>query len=167
MATPALGRARGRLPTIARRGKQSTGLAPRPVKLPAWTVARKRSIWADLGPGPFLYAGKRASRPEYIVLMMLNRLGWRPSFQVDILGGRRVPGGQILDIVIEDAPMPVYISVKGIYHRTAAARAEDAYEEALVRSLLSNVKVLEIWEQDIEQENWLENFLRREVGVRG
>jgi len=131
-----------------------------------WVIRRKPDIW-NIGPGPWYWQGHRASRPEFITLIMLRKLGWNPRFQTSILGGRRLPGGQVLDIVLDEHQPVVYITVKSYHHRGARASYYDAVEEAVVRSVIADARVLEVWEQDIDQPGWLEAFLRREVGVRG
>lgn len=163
-------------PTLGRKMKRGTRVAPlmrnprrakvqTAPKLVQWKVTKQKT-W-DIGDGPWMWNGQKASRPEYITLIVLKKLGWHPKFQTDILGGRRIPGGQVLDILIEEAATPVYISVKGYYHEGAKANAEDSVKELLVMGEVPNVKVLTIWEKDIDQEGWLEDFLRREVGIRG
>lgn len=166
------------IPTLGRRKKHSSTIAPLlsnkrkraerypTPKLTTWQFSMKPKVW-DIGPGPWFWMGKKASRPEYITLIVLRKLGWtNVRFQTDILGGRRLPGGQVLDIIIEDAPQPVYISVKGYYHEGAKAVYEDRLKEIIAQAMIG-AKVLEVWEKDIDQPGWLEAYLRRELGTRG
>ena len=168
MATPQLGKRWRKAERVApiMRSKSTYASRTKTPKVIDWTVRSKPDIWG-IGLGPWLWHGVRASRPEYITLIVLRRLGWNPSFQTNILGGRRLPGGQVLDIVLDEHQPPIYISVKGYYHEGAKASYYDAVKESMVRNIIQGVRVLEVWEKDIDQRGWLEDFLRREVGVRG
>jgi len=166
MRAPTLGRS-------ARRSRDTPSLrkptVSKPVpgpKVTTWIVRTKPDIW-NIGEGPWFWNGQPASRPEYITLIVLKRLGWHPKFQTRIAGGRRIPGGQVLDILLEEASPPIYISVKGYYHQGAAAAYDDKVKEIMAKSVLNNARVIEIWEKDIDQRGWLESYLEREVGVRG
>ena len=150
-------------PIMATPRKSKVAEAPRMIN---WQVRTKQDIW-DIGSGPWFWGGGQpASRPEYIVLITLKKLGWDPKFQTRVAGGRRIPAGQVLDIFISDAVPPTYISVKSYYHEGAEAAYNDGIKEMLARSLVPNCKVLSIWEYQIEQPNYLEEFLIREVGAR-
>jgi hypothetical protein len=168
MAAPQIGRrfrkTERRAPIL--RGKSTYAVKTNTPKVTDWIVKRKPDLWG-IGPGPWYWQGERASRPEYITMIVLHKLGWNPSFQTNILGGRRLPGGQVLDIVLNEHQPPVYISVKGYYHEGARASYYDSVKEIMVRSVIKGVQVLEVWEKDIDQRGWLEAYLRREVGVRG
>ena len=142
--------------------KSKAAKAPR---MTNWQVKTKRDIW-DIGSGPWQWGGKPASRPEYITLIMLRALGHKPRFRVSIFGGRRLPGGQVLDIVLDDLRPAVYISVKGYYHQSASAAYNDRLKEMLAMAAVPGTKVLEIWESDLDQKGWLESFLVQNVGAR-
>jgi len=168
MAVPRLGQRRRnsqqRVPILRRPLPRAPQVGP--TKLTGWVVRRRPDVW-DIGPGPWYWQGKPATRPEFITLLVLHKLGWNPRFQTDILGGRRLPGGQVLDIVLDEHQPIIYITVKSYHHLGARASYYDAVEEAVVRSVIKDARVLEVWEKDIDQPGWLEAFLRREVGIRG
>jgi len=131
-----------------------------------WQVKTKPDIW-DIGSGPWSWGGQLASRPEYITLITLKKLGWNPKFQTRIYGGRRLPAGQVLDIVIDELTPPIYISVKSYYHEGAEAAYNDRMKQMLAQSAFTGgVKILEVWEKDLDQEGWLLDMLVREVGAR-
>jgi len=149
-------------PIMATPRKSKVAEAPRMIN---WQVRTKQDIW-DIGSGPWFWGGGQpASRPEYIVLITLKRLGWDVEFQKRVAGGRRIPAGQVLDIYIPDAL--TYISVKSYYHIGAEASYNDRIKEMLVLSLVPGCKVLSVWEYQLDQPNWLENFIETEIGVRG
>ena len=164
MRTPRLGRTTksNAIPRLSATPRAAAAQAP---GLATWRVPMKPRLW-DIGPGPWYWDGKRASRPEYITLIMLKRLGWRPRFQVNFLGGRRIPGGQVLDIVLDEVYPPIYITVKGYWHESARAAYDDSVKELTVRRIIPGTKVLSVWEKDIDQPGWLRDFLLREVGAR-
>ena len=149
-------------PIMATPRKSKAAEAPRMIN---WQVRTKQDIW-QIGSGPWFWNGEPASRPEYIVLVMLKKLGWNPAFQVRVFGGRRLPSGQVLDIILDEVAPPVYISVKGYYHRSAQAAYEDRVKELLALGAYPRAKVIEIFEWQLDQPNWLEDTLVREVGSR-
>jgi len=164
------------IPRIGVRLKKSSRIAPimgtprrskaaKAPKMTNWQVKTKADIW-DIGSGPWSWGGKPASRPEYITLIMLKKLGWNVEFQTNVAGGRRIPAGQILDIVIPSHAPPIYISIKSYHHEGAAAGANDKIKEILAMSLIPGVRVLTIWEKDLDQEGWLESYLTQFIGAR-
>jgi hypothetical protein len=120
-----------------------------------------------VGPGPFWIQGKKATRPEYIIYKAVVKLGWRAEFQVPIMWGRQVMGGQVLDIVINDHQPPIVINVQSYWHTGAAKKYADSIKRLFTETSMPGVRVLDIWEEDIEQAGWLENFLLHEVGAHG
>lgn len=123
-------------------------------------------VWG-VGEGPWQIQGKVASRPEFIVWKILRSFGWNPRFQKNILGGRRMPGGQVLDFVIEDRWPPVYVTVKSYYHKSVYARRDDVYKQLRAQSLIPGVQIVEIWERQLESPRVARDLIRREIGVRG
>ena len=150
-------------PIMATPRKSKAAEAPR---MTNWQVRTKQDIW-QIGSGPWFWnGGQPASRPEYIVLITLKRLGWNPSFQTRVFGGRRLPAGQVLDIILEEVSPPIYINVKSYYHEGAEAAYNDKMKELLALGAYPGAKVLEIWEKDLDQPNYLEDLLVREIGAR-
>jgi hypothetical protein len=151
--------------------KHAPRLKMRPVRKPAApgqapTYQLAQTIF-DIGEGPWYYDGKNASSAEYRVLLVLAELGWSPEFQVTKFGGRTLAGGQVLDILITDKNPPVYIDVRGYYHKGAAGEANDARKIMQVRASNQNVKIVIVWDTETTNREHLRGILEREVGVRG
>jgi hypothetical protein len=121
----------------------------------------------DIGEGPWYYKGQKASSAEYRCLMVLEKLGWSPSFQVRKFGGRRIAGGQVLDILVEQRNPPVYIDVRGYYHRGAQGEADDAKSIFQLRAAAPDVKIIIVWDDEAKNQEMLYQRLLREVGARG
>lgn len=69
-------------------------------------------------PRPYQIQGKAATDIEYNVALALDRLGWRYDFQVPFGGGRRRPGGTVVDFIVHTIPLPTPLYVHGEYwHR--------------------------------------------------
>jgi hypothetical protein len=131
-----------------------------------WRMTQEPKTW-DIGAGPWSYQGKKASRPEYLCLKVLQQLGWRPDFQTDFAGGRKLPGGQVLDIVVNEHFPPVYINVMGFYHFGAAKNFNDFIKEATVRAVMPMTKIIDVWETQVDQPHYLETLFAREIGYAG
>lgn len=133
--------------------------------MPQYRLVRDpKSVTAQgIGPGPWQLQGQPASRPEYMVGKMLDKLGWRYVFQSPFMGGRKVPGGQVLDFVIDERR--TVVDVRGYYHYGAAKEYKDAMQAAALAQ--AGYREVAVWEEEIDQYRWLENFLTRELGVRG
>jgi hypothetical protein len=121
----------------------------------------------EVGPGPFSYMGFPASLPEWLVLRELMRLGWRPSFQVNFMAGRALPGGQVLDVVLADALPPVFINVQSYFHLGALKAYTDLVKRNMVQAAYPGARILDLWEEDIQNDRWLRDKLLLEVGPRG
>jgi hypothetical protein len=121
----------------------------------------------EVGPGPFSYMGFPASLPEWLVLRELMRLGWRPSFQVNFMAGRSLPGGQVLDVVLPDALPPVFINVQSYFHLGALQAYTDLVKRNMVQAAYPGARILDLWEEDIVNDRWLHDKLMLEVGPRG
>jgi hypothetical protein len=139
----------------------------RPKTTTGGTPPLKVASGEDIGLGPWSYQGKKASRPEYLVLLTLMRLGWHPDFQTNFAGGRTIPGGQVLDIIVNEHVPPIYIDVRGFYHFGAAKNFNDLLKEMAVKAALPETKMVVVWESEVDQYRYLENLLEREVGRRG
>ena len=78
--------------------------------------------------------GSHASLNEYNVAVALERLGLDFIFQYDILGGRRLRGGAVIDFLVLTIPLPTPVFVNGDYwHRDAT---QEFYQRALVDQAL-------------------------------
>ncbi len=138
-----------------------------PIKAPAMPGMELPKAEFDIGAGPWYYQGKKASSAEFRVLSVLNELGWKPQFQVRKFGGRQIAGGQVLDILIEDRTPPVYIDVRGYYHRGARGEADDAKQMFQLKAARPDIQVLVVWDNEAANYDLLRQRILGEVGARG
>jgi hypothetical protein len=121
----------------------------------------------DVGEGPWFVQGKKASKPEYRVARVLNRLGWEFNFQEAHFGGRRIAGGQILDYVLSSTSYPIVIDVRSVWHMGAAAEANDARKMIQIRASNPMARIVIVYEEQTENEELLYSFLLQELGAKG
>jgi len=62
-----------------------------------------------------LVQGKSASDIEMRVAISLTKFKWDFTFQAGIMGGRQLRGGQVIDFIVETAPLPTPLYVYGEY----------------------------------------------------
>lgn len=156
--------ARINVPQLKRtRRKAQAPLAPAP-KTDLRILTDAKSMTAqEIGQGPWTLQGYKASRPEYMVGRALDKLGWRYKFQSSFMGGRTLPGGQVLDFVIDERK--TVVDVRGYYHLGAEKNYNDFIKAALCQQ--AGYSHVIVWEHDVDQSGWLLNFLMGEVGTRG
>jgi hypothetical protein len=124
----------------------------------------KASTEYDIGPGPWYWHGIKASRPEYLCLLALTKMGWKPEFQVTFAGGRQLRGGQVIDILLRNGSQTTVIDVISYYHYGAAKAFNDQLRQAEIQQAFPGVKYLTVDERYIDQGHWLDNFLELNVG---
>ena len=109
------------------------------------------AVPADLGSGF-----------EVRVYKMLLRVGWKPDdieTQQGILGGRSLPGGQVIDFVLY-TPASVGISCKGRHWH-----GNEGEETILdVQAAQHYAKFVVIWDDEVETDDQLEAIVRERIG---
>lgn len=112
---------------------------------------QQAALPADLGSGF-----------EARVYKGLLRLGWRPEdieTQQGILGGRSLPGGQVIDFVLY-TPASVGISCKGRHWH-----GNEGEETILdVQAAQNYAKFVVIWDDEVETDDQLDAILRERIG---
>jgi hypothetical protein len=82
-----------------------------------------------------LIKGKRAgSTYEWRVHLSLIKYGWEFDYQVAILGGRRIKGGQVIDFVVYTVPFPSILFVDSDYWHTGTKADRDNFNRLLIFS---------------------------------
>ncbi len=91
---------------------------------------------------------QRASSYEYNVAQALETLGYQYLFQYEILGGRRLRGGHVLDFLVFTVPLSTAIFVNGDYwHKNSSLELQEkAFVEQTMRGMIHEVVVL--WGKD-------------------
>lgn len=97
---------------------------------------------------------KGSTLPEVVAIEWLSRHNTRWDFQVWVLGGRKVIGGQVLDLIV-DAGRGVYVlEIQGQYwhNRPGKVLLDEAQKFALLGIYIWGkpvLKVIALWEQRI------------------
>lgn len=106
--------------------RRSRGKAPT-----ARTVPRQPTEQATLGLG--LIQGRiPGSKEEWWVSRALDRLRRRYRYQVPVMGGRRLRGGQVLDFLIEDPPLDLPLQVMGEYWHKGQLDPNERFNLAMI-----------------------------------
>lgn len=113
----------------------------------------------------FIQGQKVKSVQEARVAVALEQLGHDFRYQVRFMGGRRLPGGQVLDFVVETKPFPTIIYVQSRYWHRGEQRTRDRLNVAHVRQRFGQVFVVELFGKDLTSIEQAVSVLRREVGV--
>jgi len=88
------------------------------------------------------------SQLERLVFGWLVRQHIPFAYQVNVLGGRQVPGGAVLDFVVYLRQPPTVLRIMGAYmHR----QPTQAYNDMIQRTVLEDMGyiVIDLWEEDI------------------
>lgn len=103
---------------------------------------------------------QRASSYEYNVAVALDRLGYGYLFQYELLGGRRLRGGHIIDFIVFTVPLSTALFVNGDYwHRDVSLELQEkSFVEAQMRGVIARVVVM--WGKDCNNVSSATSFLR-------
>lgn len=121
-------------------------------------------------PKRYRIRGRRATDLEWRAWQTLLRLGWREAdleFQVDELGGRRVAGGIVLDIVVWAPAMPIIVEPAGEYWHAASLQLIERDRERTARieeAWARPFKYVSLPQSDFLTDEHLYNKLLRQVG---
>lgn len=101
------------------------------------------------------------SKEEYFVAQGLNKLGLKYSYQVPVMGGRNVRGGQVLDFLVYTPGKYTIVDVRGTYWHTGAR--EDSLD---ILRVTRNYgwELLVAWDTDVPDEATALSFLRIHLG---
>jgi len=155
------------LPGAMRRGVRTEDLLPEQVKIMARIIGteRARRIWK------LVLAGMDASLPEMCAYDWLQSRHFTFSMEDVMLGGRREPGGAVVDFLIYDiTPAGYYIwRVMGDYwhgglERSSKDEIQKVRLEAMKIGGIPIVAVVDLWESRIYND-WPHVFLMAEMGV--
>jgi len=94
------------------------------------------------------------STEEARVAVALPMLGLDFQYQVSIAGGRRFPGGLIIDFVVETTPLPTPLQVQGRYWHGVGqegGRAQDVLELAKIKRIMGHswADPVEVWDNEL------------------
>lgn len=96
----------------------------------------RRIIPFSSKPETYTVLDQKASEYEYYVALALEHLDLEYYFQINILGGRKTRGGFVVDFLILTVPLPTPMWVHGEYWHRGKQKTEDAYQLAMLNSLM-------------------------------
>ncbi|MBK8113297.1 MAG: hypothetical protein IPK44_01610 [Candidatus Accumulibacter sp.] len=118
----------------------------------AWRPAATKKNLDQVTAGPYQVQGRKASDLEYRTYITLKKLGWREEqirFQVAILGGR-MPGGQMLDFVLQGPGLVYVIYVNGDYwHKFGLKLDITRQNEQVVSRVMPGAVVVSVFSNDL------------------
>lgn len=80
--------------------------------------------------------GKAASDIEYRVSVSLTKYNWDFEFQVQVMGGRRRRGGQVIDFMVQTLPNPTPLYVQGDYYHGSRQADRDKLAQRMLTSIM-------------------------------
>jgi len=81
-----------------------------------------------------LVQGKSASDIELRVAISLDKFNWEYQFQVGVMGGRQLRGGQVVDFIVDTKPLPTPLYIYGEYFHGSVQAERDKLMLALMSS---------------------------------
>lgn len=107
--------------------------------------------------------GSHASQNEYNVAVALERLGLEFIFQYDILGGRRLRGGAVIDFLVLTIPLPTPVFVNGDYWHSDAT--QEFYQKSMVDQALRGQAnpVVVMWGHETDTVEAATSVIRRKI----
>lgn len=100
------------------------------------------------------------SKEEYYVSKALDYLQLRYSYQVPVMGGRNVRGGQVLDFLVYTPVRETIVDVRGVYWHTGAR--EDNLDILRVARKF-NYGLVIAWDYDVQDVAMATSFLRQHM----
>jgi len=79
------------------------------------------------------------SKEEWRVGQALDKYGWEYIYQYDVLGGKRLRGGQVIDFLVYTVPKPTALYIEGRYYHGSKGEAQDNLLKAYAFGLLQLV----------------------------
>ena len=145
--------------TWTRSGGRKPGTEPKD-KLPAKQAAKQQET-------PGLINNQQAgSTYEWNVARALWALGWQFSYQVPVMGGSRVRGGQVLDFLVHTRPLRTALIVNGDYYH----QGDEEYKQTELMSALAregitvNTEPLVMWAADSSTYDAAYSYLNSKIG---
>ena len=110
---------------------------------------------------------RKASEYEYFVALALEKLDIEYKFQINLLGGRKIKGGFIVDFLALTVPKPTPIWVHGEYWHRGKAREKDLLHLVLLDAMFRgkfNPAII-LWGEDLQTEEQAYVAVKKELKV--
>lgn len=113
-----------------------------------------------------LIQGKSASDIEMRVAISLDKFGWEYGFQVGVMGGRQVRGGQVVDFLVETRPLPTPLYVMGEYWHGGIQAERDKLMIALLSSAFHGqfAQPEVVWGKDLQTQEECDSTILKIFG---
>jgi hypothetical protein len=115
-------------------------------------------------PAGDIHGEPAGSTEEWRVSQALNKLDLGYEYQIDLVGGNKLPGGQILDFLVFTKPLPTPIYINGDYWHRASAQNDALKQAAVVNELGGFVQPPKVfWTHQLTSIQDAIDLLRREL----
>jgi hypothetical protein len=115
----------------------------------------------DLAREDLRIQGYEASEYEYRVAKALDLYKIPYRFQVDVLGGRRVRGGYVIDFIVEN-PIQTAVEVLGEYWHRDQMKSDDALKMAIIQQMFGR-PVIQLWGGELQTQDAANNAVRSKI----
>jgi len=106
-----------------------------------------------------------ASKEELWVATSLTRFGWTFDYQVPFFGGWMIAGGFVVDFVVHTVPLLTPLWINGEYwHKGAQAERDRVNQALLVSRIRGYFPALELWGEQLTDENETEKSVLKMFG---
>jgi len=112
----------------------------------------------------YFVRGKSASLYEYYVALALDKIKIPYEFQVPVMGGKILRGGQVIDFVVYTVPITPLEVNEEYWHRDATLEAK---QELLINAIAKRYgwgDLVILWGEDVETEEKALVSVRRLFG---
>jgi len=86
-------------------------------------------------PMGLIHGKQPGSSYEWHIAQALEKYGWEYQYQVPVLTGKRLAGGQVLDFLVKTIPMWTALAVDGEYWHRNDARHKMTKDIAMISAL--------------------------------
>lgn len=112
---------------------------------------------------PHIVLGQPAgSKEEWYTSQALERLGWQYAFQYQVMGGRSVRGGQVIDFLVYTPGKWTIVDVLGTYWHTGKHEDRLSIQKVVAQK---GWRLIEAWDYNVPSIDEAVSFLRARLGA--
>jgi len=123
-------------------------------------------VLPDTDTGGYYVQDRKASLYEYNFAWALDKRGLDYAFQFDILGGRLLKGGMVIDFLVFTVPLSTPVWIHGEYWHMGKQAMIDKYQKAILDYVMAGeVRPAKIyWGVDVATKDLALAKVRRDFG---
>ena len=129
------------------------------------STASRYEIISPTKAGPFTIQGSKATDIEYYVALALDKLDLPYLFQYEIMGGRALRGGIVLDFLVLTSPLSTPLDIRGEYWHQPKQRVEDDLALAIMMSRGSYAEPVILYGGELQTPEQAFATVKRELRV--